>query len=161
MVVKEIAEESNNVINKVKNISDKFSKLDKLTSEEVYNFLNFSIAFNEQVYDRFQESKKMSSSTTSSGEMTDYERLQILNNIKDEIVRMKKNLSNIESGFKKKNSYEEFSKQARVYTREALFMAFENKYDTEGIKKEKIQEKNKQPKIKYTLKKQKNISIMN
>lgn len=137
LVVKEIAEESNNVINKVKNISDKFSKLDKLTSEEVYNFLNFSIAFNEQVYDRFQESKKMSSSTTSSGEMTDYERLQILNNIKDEIVRMKKNLSNIESRFKKKNSYEEFSKQARAYTREALFMAFENKYDTEGIKKEK------------------------
>ena len=50
---------------------------------------------------------------------------------------MKKNLSNIESRFKKKNSYEKFSKQARAYTREALFMAFENKYDTEGIKKEK------------------------
>jgi hypothetical protein len=142
LVVKEIAEESNNVINKVKNISDKFSKLDRLTQEEIYNFLNFSVAFNEQVYDKFQESKKMSSTNTSSGEMTDYERLQILENIKDEIVKIKKNLSSVESRFKKKNSYEEFSKQARVYTREALFMAFENKYDTEGIKKEKKSSKN-------------------
>jgi hypothetical protein len=84
----------------------------------------------------------MSSSNTSSGEMTDYERLQILENIKDEIVKIKKNLSSVESRFKKKNSYEEFSKQARVYTREALFMAFEDKYDTEGIKKEKKSSKN-------------------
>ena len=41
LVVKEIAEESNNVIKKVKNINDKFSKLDKLTNEEIYNVLNF------------------------------------------------------------------------------------------------------------------------
>ena len=51
------------------------------------------------------------------------------------IVKIKKNLSDVESHFKSKNSYEEFSKQARAYTREALFMAFEATNDTEGIKK--------------------------
>lgn len=142
LVVKEIAEESNNVIKKVKNINDKFSKLDKLTNEEIYNVLNFTVALGENVYDKVNESKKISSrSISSSGEMTDYERLQILNNIKDEIVKIKKNLSDVENRFKKKNSYEEFSKQARAYTREALFMAFEANNDTEGIKNTKTTSK--------------------
>lgn len=138
LVVKEIAEESNAVVQKVKNINEKFSELDELTKEEVYNVLNFTVDLGEQVSEKLKESKKMSSSTTSSsGEMTDYERLQILNNIKDEIVKVKKKLSDVESRFKKKNSYEVFSKQARAYTREALFMAFEADNDTEGIKKTK------------------------
>lgn len=136
LVIKEIAEEGNNVINKVKSINDNFSKLDKLTKEELYNVLNFSMDLGEQVYDKVKESKKTSSTTTKSGEMTDYERLQILNKIKDEIVKVKKNLSNVESRFKSKNSYETFSKQTRAYTREALFMAFESQNDTKGIKKE-------------------------
>lgn len=142
LVVKEIAEESNNIIKKVKNINDKFSKLDKLTNEEIYNVLNFTVALGENVYDKVNESKKISSrSISSSGEMTDYERFQILNNIKDEIVKIKKNLSDVENRFKKKNSYEEFSKQARAYTREALFMAFEANNDTEGIKNTKTTSK--------------------
>ena len=91
LVVKEIAEESNAVVQKVKNINEKFSELDELTKEEVYNVLNFTVDLGEQVSEKLKESKKMSSSTTSSsGEMTDYERLQILNNIKDEIVKVKK-----------------------------------------------------------------------
>lgn len=135
LVVKEIAEESNNVMKKVKNINEQFSKLDKLTKEEYYNLLNFTVDLGEQAYDKVKESKKMSSSTSKSGEMTDYERLQILNDIKDEIVKLKKNLSDVEARFKSKNSYEEFSKQARAYTREALFMAFEATHDTEAIKK--------------------------
>ena len=106
LVVKEIAEESNAVVQKVKNINEKFSELDELTKEEVYNVLNFTVDLGEQVSEKLKESKKMSSSTTSSsGEMTDYERLQILNNIKDEIVKVKKKLSDVESRFKKKNSY--------------------------------------------------------
>jgi hypothetical protein len=138
LVVKEIAEESNAVVQKVKNINEKFTELDELTKEEVYNVLNFTVDLGEQVSEKLKESKKMSSSTTSSsGEMTDYERLQILNNIKDEIVKVKKKLSDVESRFKKKNSYEVFSKQARAYTREALFMAFEANNETEGIKKTK------------------------
>ncbi len=141
LVVKEIAEESNNVIKKVKNINDKYSKLERLTKEEVYNVLNFTVDLGEQVYDKVKESKKMSSTSTKSGEMTDYERLQILNEIKDEIVNIKKSLTDVETRFKKKNSYEEFSKQARAYTREALFMAFESKNNTEGIKKEKTSSK--------------------
>ena len=136
LVVKEIAEESNAVMQKVRNINQQFSELDELTSEEVYNVLNFTVYLGEHVSEKLKESKKMSSSSmSSSGEMTDYERLQILNNIKDEIVKIKKNLSDVESRFKSKNSYEEFSKQARAYTREALFMAFEATNDTEGIKK--------------------------
>ena len=138
LVVKEIAEESNAVMQKVKNLNKQFSKLDELTSEEVYNVLNFTVDLGEQVNEKLKESKKMSSSTmSSSGEMTDYERLQILTNIRDEIVKIKKNLTAVESRFKKKNSYEEFTKQARAYTREALFMAFEAQNDTEGIKKTK------------------------
>ena len=89
------------------------------------------------MYEKVNESKKMSDSETKSGEMTDYERLQILNDIKSEIVKVKKSLTNVESRFKSKNSYELFSQQARAYTREALFMAFESKNETEGIKKEK------------------------
>ena len=137
LVVKEIADESNNVIKKVKNINDKFSKLDKLTNEEIYNVLNYTVELGEKVYEKVNESKKMSDSETKSGEMTDYERLQILNDIKSEIVKVKKSLTNVESRFKSKNSYELFSQQARAYTREALFMAFESKNETEGIKKEK------------------------
>jgi hypothetical protein len=138
LVVKEIAEESNAVMQKVKNLNKQFSKLDELTSEEVYNVLNFTVDLGEQVNEKLKESKKMSSSTmSSSGEMTDYERLQILTNIRDEIVKIKKNLTAVENRFKKKNSYEEFTKQARAYTREALFMAFEAQNDTEGIKKTK------------------------
>ena len=136
LVVKEIAEEGNNVVKKVKNINDNFSKLDRLTKEEVYNVLSFAVDLGEQVYEKVQESKKNSSSTlTKSGEMTDYERLEILYEIKDEIVKIKKSLTSVESRFKSKNSYEVFSKQARSYTREALFMAFESKNDTEGLKK--------------------------
>ena len=137
LVVKEIADESKNVVNKVKNINDNFSKLDRLSKEEVCNVLSFAMQLGEQVYDKVQESKKTSSSTiTKSGEMTDYERLEILYEIKDEIVKIKKSLTSVESRFKSKNSYEVFSKQARAYTREALFMAFESKNDTKGIKKE-------------------------
>lgn len=135
LVIKEIAEESNNVMKKVKNINEQFSKLDRLTKEEYYNLLNFTVDLGEQAFDKVKESKKMSNSTQNNGEMTDYERLQILNGIKDEIVKLKKNLSDVEARFKSKNSYEEFSKQARAYTREALFMAFESKNDTKGIKK--------------------------
>ncbi len=137
LVVKEIAEESNIVIKKVKSINDNYSKLDRLTKEEVYNALSFSADLGEQVYNKVNESKKTSSSTiTKSGEMTDYERLEILYEIKDEIVKIKKSLTSVESRFKSKNSYEVFSKQARSYTREALFMAFESQNDTKGIKKE-------------------------
>jgi hypothetical protein len=67
--------------------------------------------------------------------MTDYERLQVLNDIKAEIVKIKKNLTEIEKRFKSKNSYETFTQQARAYTREALFMAFETTNETDGIKK--------------------------
>jgi hypothetical protein len=137
LVVKEIAEESNAVVQKVKNINEKFSKLDKLTNEEVCNVLNFTVELGEHVYSKVKESKKMSSSTSKSGEMTDYERLQILNGIKEEIVKVKKSLTNVESRFKSKNSYELFSKQTRAYTREALFMAFESNNETDQIIKEK------------------------
>lgn len=134
LVVKEIAEEGNNVVKKVESINNKFSKLD-LTKEEVCNVLNFTVEIGERIYDKVKESKKMSSSKDGAGEMTDYERLQILNNIKDEIVKTKKSLTSMENRFKSKNSYELFTKQAREYTREALFMAFENENETEGIKK--------------------------
>ena len=127
LVVKEIADEGNNVLKKVKNINDKFSKLDRLTSEEVYNVLNFTVDIGERVYEKVNESKKTSSPEKNSAEMTDYERLQILNSIKDEIIKTKKSLTSVESRFKSKNSYELLSKQARSYNREALFMAFENK----------------------------------
>ena len=137
LVVKEISEESNNVMKKVKNINEKFSKLDKLTNEEVCNVLNFTVELGEHVYSKVKESKKMSSSASKSGEMTDYERLQILNGIKEEIVKVKKSLTNLESRFKSKNSYELFSKQTRAYTREALFMAFESNNETDQIIKEK------------------------
>lgn len=136
LVVKEIAEESNNVMKKVKNINEKFSKLDKLTNEEVCNVLNFTVELGEQVYDKVKESKKMSSTTTKSGEMTDYERLQILNGIKEEIVKVKKSLTSVENRFKSKNSYELFSQQTRAYTREALFMAFESNNETDQIRKD-------------------------
>lgn len=151
LVVKEIAEEGNNVIKKVKSINDNFSKLERLTKEEVYNALSFSVDLGEQVYEKVKESKKNSSSTaTKSGEMTDYERLEILNQIKEEIVKLKKNLASVESRFKNKNSYEVFSKQARSYTREALFMAFESKNDTKGIKKEQKTSKSTSKSTKKT-----------
>ena len=54
-----------------------------------------------------------------------------------EIVKVKKSLTNVESRFKSKNSYELFSKQTRAYTREALFMAFESNNETDQIIKEK------------------------
>jgi hypothetical protein len=59
----------------------------------------------------------------------------VLKDIKEEIVKIKKNLTEIEKRFKSKNSYETFTQQARAYTREALFMAFEATNDIEGIKK--------------------------
>lgn len=136
LVVKEIADESNNVLKKVRNINDNFSKQEGLTKEEIYNVLNFTVEIGERIYDKVNESKKMSTSGSESGEMTDYERLQILNEIKDGIVETKKCLTNIESRFKNKNSYELLTKQARKYTREALFMAFESENETKGIKKE-------------------------
>ena len=129
------AEESEEVIDKIKDIKDQFSKLDKLTKEEIYNVLNFSMDMSKQVLEKVSESKKMSKNGQKSGEMTDYERLQVLKDIKEEIVKIKKNLTEIEKRFKSKNSYETFTQQARAYTREALFMAFEATNDTEGIKK--------------------------
>ena len=135
LVVQEIAEESNEVIEKIRNINEQFSKLDKLTKEEVYNVLNFSMDLSKQVLEKVSESKKMSKNGQKSGEMTDYERLQVLNDIKEEIVKIKKNLTEIEKRFKSKNSYETFTQQARAYTREALFMAFETTNETDGIKK--------------------------
>ncbi len=135
LVVQEIAEESNEVIEKIRNINEQFSKLDKLTKEEVYNVLNFSMDLSKQVLEKVSESKKMSKNGQKSGEMTDYERLQVLNDIKAEIVKIKKNLTEIEKRFKSKNSYETFTQQARAYTREALFMAFEATNETDGIKK--------------------------
>lgn len=135
LVVQEIAEESNEVIEKIRNINEQFSKLDKLTKEEVYNVLNFSMDLSKQVLEKVSESKKMSKNGQKSGEMTDYERLQVLNDIKAEIVKIKKNLTEIEKRFKSKNSYETFTQQARAYTREALFMAFETTNETDGIKK--------------------------
>lgn len=135
LVVQEIAEESNEVIEKILNINEQFSKLDKLTKEEVYNVLNFSMDLSKQVLEKVSESKKMSKNGQKSGEMTDYERLQVLNDIKAEIVKIKKNLTEIEKRFKSKNSYETFTQQARAYTREALFMAFETTNETDGIKK--------------------------
>ena len=117
LVVQEIAEESNEVIEKIRNINEQFSKLDKLTKEEVYNVLNFSMDLSKQVLEKVSESKKMSKNGQKSGEMTDYERLQVLNDIKAEIVKIKKNLTEIEKRFKSKNSYETFTQQARAYTR--------------------------------------------
>ena len=135
LVVQEIAEESEEVIDKIKDIKDQFSKLDKLTKEEIYNVLNFSMDMSKQVLEKVSESKKMSKNGQKSGEMTDYERLQVLKDIKEEIVKIKKNLTEIEKRFKSKNSYETFTQQARAYTREALFMAFEATNDIKGIKK--------------------------
>lgn len=147
LVIQEIAEESTEVMKKISNINSKFSKLDNLTEEEVYNVLNFALDLGEQISDKVKESNKVTKGNkTTSGEMTDYERLQVLNEIKDEIVKLKKNLDALEKRFKSKNSYETFSKQARVYTREALFMAFEVNNETEGI----IKEANKSKKSKST-----------
>ena len=54
--------------------------------------LNFSMDMSKQVLEKVSESKKMSKNGQKAGEMTDYERLQVLKDIKEEIVKIKKKL---------------------------------------------------------------------
>ncbi len=126
----DIVKEGVNLSKQVSKLNTEFSKLTHLTDEEIANAVCFSAELGDHVAEMVNEAKEMLNSRKDKGEMTDYERLQLLKDIQTELKTLRGLLSKVEKRFKDKNSVALMDDYMRAMTCEALFFGMGEAWDT-------------------------------
>jgi benzoyl-CoA reductase/2-hydroxyglutaryl-CoA dehydratase subunit BcrC/BadD/HgdB len=125
----DIVKEGINLSNQVSKLSSNLSKLTYLTDEEIANAICFSAELGDHIAEMVGEAKEMLSSSNDKGEMTDYERIQLLKDIQKELKTLRSLLSQVEKRFKDKNSIELVDNYMQAMTAEAIFFGMEKAWD--------------------------------
>ena len=115
--------------NQVNKLHTDFSQLTHLTDEEMANAVCFSAELGDHVADMVAEAKEMLSSRKDKGEMTDYERIQLLKDIQKELKTLRGLLTSVQKRFKDKNSLALMDDYMQAMTTEAIFFGMENAWD--------------------------------
>jgi hypothetical protein len=115
--------------NQVNKLHTDFSQLTHLTDEEIANAVCFSAELGDHVADMVAEAKEMLSSRKDKGEMTDYERIQLLKDIQKELKTLRGLLTSVQKRFKDKNSLALMDDYMQAMTTEAIFFGMEKAWD--------------------------------
>lgn len=134
----EIIDEGVKLANQVQDIQQNMSKLTHLTDEEIANALCFSAELGDYIADKVEEANEMLTGKKNTGEMSDYERIQLLKSIKKELKSLRSILSDVQKRFKNKNSYALFEDYTRSLTCEMIFFGFDKKYGLQTSQVESV-----------------------
>ncbi len=124
----EIIDEGVKLAKQVQDIQQNVSRLTHLTDEEISNAICFSAELGDYIADKVEEANEMLSSKKDLGEMSDYERIQLLKSIKSELVKLRGILTDVQKRFKNKNAYALCEDYLRSLTCEMIFFAYDQKY---------------------------------
>lgn len=113
----------------VTKLQSDFSKLTHLTNEEIANAICFSAELGDHIAEMVSEAKEMLNSRKDKGEMTDYERIQLLKDIKSELKTLRSLLSKVQKRFKEKNAIALVDDYMRAMTCEVLFYGMGEAWD--------------------------------
>lgn len=127
----DIVKEGVNLSKQVSKLHTEFSKLTHLTDEEIANAICFSAELGDHVADKVSEAKEMLSSRKDKGEMTDYERIQLLKDIHAELKALRSLLTKVQNRFKAKNSLALMDDYMQAMTTEAIFFGMDQAWGTQ------------------------------
>ena len=111
---------------------------DSSSDEEIANALCFSAELRDYIADKVEEANEMLTGKKNTGEMSDYERIQLLKSIKKELKSLRSILSDVQKRFKNKNSYALFEDYTRSLTCEMIFFGFDKKYGLQTSQVESV-----------------------
>jgi hypothetical protein len=109
----EIIQEGNKLAQQIKTIQTEMSQLSSLTDQEIANAICMAADLGEMIAQKVEQiSETIGQSSTSSNnqstaELNDYERLQLLQNIKAEIINLQDMLSKVQKRFQATDSKEQ------------------------------------------------------
>ncbi|MBO7160057.1 MAG: hypothetical protein J6V62_01285 [Paludibacteraceae bacterium] len=126
----DIVKEGVNLSKQVNKLHTEFSKLTYLTDQEIANAICFSAELGDHVAEMVNEANEMLTSRKDKGEMTDYERIQLLKDIKTELKTLRSLLSKVEKRFKDKNSLALMDDYMQAMTTEAIFFGMDQAWGT-------------------------------
>lgn len=117
----EIIQEGVQLAKQVKNIQDEICGLQSLTDEEISNALCLSVELGEMIAEKIDQASEMAGKKVNKqgGELSDYERLQLLQNIKKEIKDLQEMLAKVQKRFQAKDAKE----QVQQYTNDMVTCA--------------------------------------
>jgi hypothetical protein len=126
----DIVKEGVNLSKQVNKLHTEFSKLTYLTDQEIANAICFSAELGDHIAEMVGEANEMLNSRRDKGEMTDYERIQLLKDIQLELKTLRGLLSQVEKRFKDKNSMALMDDYMQAMTTEAIFFGMDQVWDT-------------------------------
>lgn len=152
----DILKEGVNLSKQVSKLHTDFSQLSHLTDEEMANAVCFSAELGDHIAEMIDEAKEMLNSRKNKGEMTDYERIQLLKDIHAELKTLRGLLTKVQKRFKDKNSMALMDDYMRAMTCEAIFFGMEKAWDVTladpSSVVDRVTEKNKKKTKKSTSK---------
>ncbi len=126
----DIVKEGVNLSKQVNKLHTEFCKLTYLTDQEIANAICFSAELGDHIAEMVGEANEMLNSRRDKGEMTDYERIQLLKDIQLELKTLRGLLSQVEKRFKDKNSMALMDDYMQAMTTEAIFFGMDQAWDT-------------------------------
>ena len=110
----EIVQEGHKLAQQIKTIQTEVSQLSSLTDEEIANAICFAAELGDKIAQKMEQITETvgegSSQGNSTGELSDYERLQLLQNIKQEIQQLQDMLSKVQKRFQAKDAKQQLQK---------------------------------------------------
>lgn len=104
----EIIQEGHKLAQQIKTIQTEVSQLSSLTDEEMANAICFAAELGEKIAQKIEQITETVGEGSSGGnktaEMSDYERLQLLQNIKQEIQQLQDMLAKVQKRFQAKDA---------------------------------------------------------
>ncbi len=124
----DIVNEGMQMAQQIQQINEHFGQLKSLTEQEIANALCFSIEIGEQVSEKVEEAKTMLGKKGNNGEMSDYERIQLLQKIKKDIKDIRAMLTKVQKRFKDKSSTALLDSYLRTMTNDVIFYGLAEQY---------------------------------
>lgn len=102
-------------------------EMNNLTTEEKYNILCITVTLGHHASEKVSEGINMSKTREQDGEFSDYERLQMIKAIKEEVLYIESELDDLYSRCLSQSAYNEFTKGISELTVDAMMFASSTK----------------------------------
>lgn len=103
----EIVQEGVKLAQQIKTIQSEMSQLESLTDQEIANAICFASDLGNMIAQKIDQASETLGDSNNESEMSDYERLQLLQNIKQEIKSLQEMLAKVQKRFQAKDSKEQ------------------------------------------------------
>ncbi|NCC98222.1 MAG: hypothetical protein EOL95_00765 [Bacteroidia bacterium] len=121
--VLEIANSSIRITKKIGLYKNAIIEMDHLTTEEKYNILCVTVKLGHHASEKVSEGIGMSKTREKDGEFSDYERLQMLKTVKEEVLYIESEIDDMYSKCLSQSAYNDFAEGISELTVDAMMFA--------------------------------------